>query len=283
MTSWRPNPCTPATYAQVLSFDPYRTFLHLVMVSGAGAGKTTTTNKIIVELVASPAKLRAVLPRELHGNLGPDERPGPNTTADDFLRTFGEQCGGDQHSVHRFSCTIKALKPTRAVPDGGPAQAPGQPPSDGGTHTSPFAEGSEFDYFDLERHGVKGELQAQLSRGWDEESHVEQVGNKYNLCRPLARGQEYGCFMPNGRGVHCTDRVQHVYMHVADTLDDAAFRCRWQLISREAANKQIHQVRDLLLRWGIARGTVAPAGLLAWGCLAWASCQHDRWCGRTRD
>lgn len=247
-------------YAQVESFDPSRTPVHVATASGAGAGKTTFTNKLIAELIASRARLRAVLPRHLHGDLAPHELPGKGTKMDDVLRLFREG-HGEAHEglqgLRRFSCTIKPLKPAQAIREGGAAQAPDQSPSGVGADESPFAEGGKYDYFQPERHGVTEDVLAQVSCTWDDAVHVGKVGNRYNMCRPHVGDQKYGCFMPDGRGGHCTDRVQHVYMSVADTLDEAAFRFRWQLISREEANKQIHQVRGLLLSWGCTCGSVA--------------------------
>ncbi|KAG2486464.1 hypothetical protein HYH03_014911 [Edaphochlamys debaryana] len=211
--------------------------LHLVVAAAAGSGKTTFVNKAIAELMAAPERLRALLPPHLCGPLPPAQLPGPGTRVEDLLRLCGAgqgagglaggAAGGEDAPPRRFSINRWRVQP----PPGGPDDAR-------------FSAGGSCDYFDLEARGVGAEVAEHLRRSWDEQPYVQQVGDKYNLCRPVAGGREYGCFMPNGKDVHCTDRTQHVNMRPPTRLEEAAFRFRLELPSREELNRKIHQYRQ---------------------------------------
>lgn len=257
-----PLPCPPPA-PQVLSLQPSRMPLRLVLVGSAGVGKTTLANRTVAQLAASPDTLRALLPTALHGDLGPEQLPGPHTTVDNALRLFeGEppSQGDDAVSAQdappaRFSVTCKPLAPAsgRALNDLRMATAAAAEVGD-----PRFQEGGVYDYFDLDRHGVAGAVRQRLTRSWDEQSCGRQVGNKYNLKRPRVRGCEYGCFLPTGQDTHCTHRTQHVVMEVPEEAEGAAFRFRLRWASREVVNWQVHQVGGAWGRvggWGGRRST----------------------------
>ncbi|KAG2494056.1 hypothetical protein HYH03_007700 [Edaphochlamys debaryana] len=219
--------------AQVQSLAASPSTLHLVVVAPPGSGKTTLINKAIAELMATPEQLRPLLPPHLRGLLRPEELPGKGMTVAGLLALCSGSgagpssaaAGGAAAPVRRFSVSFKPLgPPAEAVEDC-------------------YTQGNAHDYFDLEARGVAEEVAQRLRGNWDNQPHLRQVGNKYNLCHPAARGQVYGCFMPNGRGVHCTDRTQHVHMRPPTRLEEAAFRFTLALPSRAELNKQIHQVR----------------------------------------